>query len=155
MTDTMISADPILRAEDVEFLTDRFGYADVVDQAEVPQALLDAMWDEVSFVARRGGRLGLLIETEHYHPDGDDADEDVQQGWGTTDKVEIERRLVAAASKFQARFPQAEVYVSVNPQMCMGRAGMRAFVPEAACSQELTRRIGEAFLSYAYGPVEG
>lgn len=151
MPQVTLSSDPILRVEDMVYLTDRWGTAHDPSAADVPQALLDAMWDEVCFVVQRGGRTGLLIETEHFHPDGDDSEQDVVDGWGTADRAEIERRLLSAAAGFQAQFPQAEVYVSQGHEIIMGRACMRAFVPEAACSAALSEQIGRAFLDFAYG----
>lgn len=135
----------ILRQDDANLVTDRWGNA--IDDEDAPQALLDAMWDEVSFVARRDGRLGLLIEVELIHPGGEDPEADVLAAYGTLDPAVVDARLLADAERLALRFPSAEFYVLCGPEVCMGRAALRAFVSEGSCSAELSKAIGTALLA--------
>jgi len=155
-------------------LTDRHGNLNLADwesilvtdeEESAIERLLDSMFDEVTFVARRksDGAVGILIEASEFpHAGSDDSPEEVVEAWGggtvngkpvsvsdlpSLDDVTTE--LSMAAREVAAAYPGLDVAVTHGPDVTGGRAVIRAFVPEgsehAPAVEAIARRLmGEA-----------
>lgn len=138
-------------------LTDRWGnlnahtieHDDVTDADEdAVERLLDSMYDEVTFVARRrsDGAVGILVEAREFpHADSDDSDEEVLEGWGGThvngkeigpgaipSLADVVAELSGEARTVAEAYPGLDVSVVHGADVCAGRAVVRAFVPEGS-----------------------
>ncbi|MCC2108013.1 MAG: hypothetical protein KDJ40_10795 [Hyphomicrobiales bacterium] len=143
----------MLRHEDCEFLTDRYGEIhgeiDASARAIVDQ-LVDSMFDEMTFVVRRGGQPGLLAEVELTTPPEDDHEE-VLASWGRPmTEDDVRTAAVEKAVALADQFPNAVAYACQHPGNFFNRVCVRVFIPMPLCDARTVETIGNAMLDRTY-----
>jgi len=131
----------------VEYLTDRWGEL-LCNRPDPRPELVEAMFDELSFVASRGGRQGVLIENEYMTIEGECEIHEALAEWKgvLTDPTEdnVCRHLAGQCTAIKERFPGLDIFlVKAGP---IGRLSMMAFVPEDSPYFGRTEEIGDAVL---------
>jgi len=150
----------IIRAEDYEFLSDRWGTEledDKVATGGIPpeekaaiERLQTCLGDyENNFIVQRKSdkKYGILFETEFINPDSEEYRKDSENTgvapMQTSD--EVARDLLHVISKLEPRFPQAEFSVSVGEHVFNNRFVIRAFVPEGVITPQLGQELSHIF----------
>ena len=131
----------------IKFLTDRWGdkieenLARTTIENNAIAQLLPMMFDEMTFVVRLDGVVGILIEMEF--DDGFEPPEDRRQWW-ENEQPECDGRGI----RFIAAKGDKDVPVFND------RWAWWCFIPAAVASAELVERIGQRMLDDTLGKVE-
>lgn len=102
------------------------------------------MFDEITFVSRKGGQYGVLFEVECTSAE---SDHDQAQASYT----EVVQRLLAQAETLGAEFPKVMFAVPNDHETFDGRPAIWGFAPDGALTPEERDRLGNRLLTYAYG----
>lgn len=143
----------MLRHEDCTFLTDRYGEIHNAIDADARAAvnrLVDAMFDEITFVVMRAGDPGLLAEVELTTPPEDDHDQ-IVASWGRPmTEDDVRRAADEKAAVLARRFPRAVAYACQHSGNFLNRVCVRVFIPMPQCDARMVETIGAALLDRAY-----
>jgi hypothetical protein len=148
MTSIPPSPLPVIRTERVNLLTTRWG--DPLRSEAPPVDLLSIMFDEFSFVARKGGDNGLLFEFEFLHLEAEDDAARAAGFWGAVVANPTEDAVVGwvrnAFSYLPVEFPGLDAWVTVGGHVFNGRVALRVFVRQgsAYATQEACSAIGRS-----------
>ncbi|WP_341744738.1 hypothetical protein [Azonexus hydrophilus] len=141
-------------------LTDRWGDLNHYDWPNKPLALLeddaplygrlcDQMWGEITFVARKDGKFGVLFEVEFCSLESEAPHKDNDPDWYVklSPQNEVVKILLKGMAKLTDRFPGVEFAVPHESQIIEDRPAAWAFVPDGTLTAEQREALGHAMLS--------
>lgn len=112
---------------------------------ELLQRLSAAMVEESSFVVRKDGRFGVLIELEFASAESE-CDDSEEWSWETTEEARKDLALRIFSSSIQEDFPKVEFCIPSEDHIINDRPAVWAFIPEPVKhkrNKELLNRLME------------
>lgn len=139
------------------WLTDRWGdlnsnyesdpaYAKLEKNTVLLEELQKQMWDEITFIAHKDGRFGILFEVEYCSKE---SEEDDGEEWYANLKpqAEVVKILMDGMKLLAEKFPGVQFAVPDEAVIVQNRPAAWAFVPAGLLTPEQREELGNAMLS--------
>lgn len=137
-------------------LTDRWGSINPIDAEHKPLvSLLNTpgllarlraqMIDEFTFVVRKDGRFGVLLEVEY--PSRESEKDPSEANWESyPSHAELLHTLVAAVKRLQREFPMAEWAIPNEREVFQGRLAIWGFFPDGSLTENVRSAVRDAIV---------
>lgn len=140
-------------------LTDRWGELNYHDEENKPLELLSdneplftqltgQMWDECTFVVRKGGMFGILFEAEYCSRESEESEKEHQPEYYATLKPHeaVVQQLLDNMKPLVEKFPGVLFAVPEACNVINDRPAAWAFVPDGHLTEEQRIELGQALL---------
>lgn len=141
-------------------LSDRWGEINYHNRDSKPleflesdEGLLDRlheqMWDEMTFIARKDGKFGILFECEYCSLESEEHERERSPDWYANLKphAQVVKALLEGMKPLAKRFPGVLFAVPEESEIFNGRPAAWAFVPDGSLTSEQREELGQALLS--------
>lgn len=109
------------------------------------QRLLDQMWDEVTYIARKDGQWGVLFEGEFICAESEAGLDDALAATLPA-RLEVEADIKQDFSKVMRWFPEVQFCIPDPKEVAAHRPAVWAFVPDGALDVARRKALGHAVL---------
>lgn len=137
---------------DIEFLSDRWGDLDedVPDYEDDPKrkASLDAIWgrDEMGFLARKDGKLGILVEAEYASIESE-SKHDKEAAAQYQPHAQVVQAIRECLVRIAQTYPGVQVGIPPAEQICNDRPAAWVFFDEQSMTPEQRVALGRELMA--------